>query len=371
MRPVDAAKGGQPATYQWNINTDYNLTKFNFAQGNADAATKIWNTGSPTKQQVFDCWTYVAKVKNKQAKRKVDHDNYQTVAEAAYGQCGTIYRTALNSLKAQLGSYCSYCERPLADRAEVEHMCAEAQYPQWILSWENFLLACPFCNGTKSDNPKRSTVKAQFLVGNNNPTEAEYYNAIMTSYRWPDNYGSTYRSIPATLEYYDTVNGAWTPLDTATVAIMQGMNCGRIDLESGAVQGDVFLQTTDVNTTNCQVRVTVAGATPMESRLVDLYKLNDDTQKQDYRVGERTLVWFEVLAQLGLLATFAGNQIGFDRAWARTLAMATHTGFYSVWVRILNATDARDPSNARLVMRFVNETLANGPYFNTNTAQVP
>jgi len=371
MRPVTATKGGQPVTYPWNINTNYSASTFTFGQGNATAATNLWNTVSPTKQQVFDGWTYVAKVKNKQAKRKFDHDDYVTVAKAAKGQCGTIYRNALNPLKTALGNYCSYCERPLADRAQVEHICAEEQYPQWILSWDNFLLACPFCNGTKSDDPERSTVKAQFLVGNNNPTEADYYNAILNNYTWPDNFATTYRDIPATLEYYDVLNGAWTPLDTDTVAIMQGTRCDPTDFVPGGVQGDVFLQTTDVNTTNCAVRVTVAGAAAADARMVTLYKLNIHTEKQDYRVGERTQAWFEVLAQLDLLTAFAGDQNGFDKAWARTLAMATRTGYYSVWVLIFDATDARDPSNARLVTRFVTETNLNGPYFNTNTAQVP
>lgn len=59
-------------------------------------------------------------------------------------------------LLARLGKYCSYCERPLSD-VDVEHKepKAEDKYPDRALDWENFLVACGYCNPIKNDKDTR------------------------------------------------------------------------------------------------------------------------------------------------------------------------------------------------------------------------
>jgi uncharacterized protein (TIGR02646 family) len=56
-----------------------------------------------------------------------------------------------------MGHYCSYCERYIATGLAVEHIQSKA-LPQYVgLSgrWENFLLACVNCNGTKGHKDVR------------------------------------------------------------------------------------------------------------------------------------------------------------------------------------------------------------------------
>lgn len=56
-------------------------------------------------------------------------------------------------LIGRLGAYCSYCEMPLSDSPQVEHVAPKSNltYPARLLSWDNMLLACGPCNRAKSD----------------------------------------------------------------------------------------------------------------------------------------------------------------------------------------------------------------------------
>lgn len=61
------------------------------------------------------------------------------------------YKNARNDLASQIGWYCSYCEMPVKNMIEVEHIVPVNQ-GGFELEWENFLLSCRYCNGIKSDN---------------------------------------------------------------------------------------------------------------------------------------------------------------------------------------------------------------------------
>jgi hypothetical protein len=70
-------------------------------------------------------------------------------------ECGKIiefkeYGDARHYLINRLGDYCSYCESQLSLPA-IEHIFPKKLYPAWKKSWDNFLLACTFCNSIKKD----------------------------------------------------------------------------------------------------------------------------------------------------------------------------------------------------------------------------
>jgi uncharacterized protein (TIGR02646 family) len=72
----------------------------------------------------------------------------------------TDYREARDPLMAQIGKYCSYCERILSD-PEVEHQEPKAnlKYAHRALDWDNFLLACTTCNRQKGiKDPRQDTI---------------------------------------------------------------------------------------------------------------------------------------------------------------------------------------------------------------------
>lgn len=65
----------------------------------------------------------------------------------------TDYKDAKPELVARLGSYCSFCERPVVTQLAVEHIQPKGlpAHAHLIGRWNNFLLACVNCNSTKKD----------------------------------------------------------------------------------------------------------------------------------------------------------------------------------------------------------------------------
>jgi len=63
------------------------------------------------------------------------------------------YRDAFAELQSRLGPYCSYCERRIPTQLAVEHIQPKGRpkYEHLRGRWDNFLLGCVNCNGTKSD----------------------------------------------------------------------------------------------------------------------------------------------------------------------------------------------------------------------------
>lgn len=67
------------------------------------------------------------------------------------------YSDAKNPLVANIGEYCSYCEKPASDEAvHIEHIQPKDIYKNLEFKWSNFLLACQRCNG--SDNKGKKDV---------------------------------------------------------------------------------------------------------------------------------------------------------------------------------------------------------------------
>lgn len=67
----------------------------------------------------------------------------------------SYYKDARNDLTGRIGWYCSYCEMPVRNSIEVEHIHPIANGGN-ELDWDNFLLSCRYCNGVKrNNNPSR------------------------------------------------------------------------------------------------------------------------------------------------------------------------------------------------------------------------
>jgi uncharacterized protein (TIGR02646 family) len=83
------------------------------------------------------------------------------------------YRDAFGELAGRIGMFCSYCERRIATLLAVEHIQAKGlpAYEHLEGRWENFLLGCCNCNGTKKD---KDVVLANFLLPDRDNTAAAY-----------------------------------------------------------------------------------------------------------------------------------------------------------------------------------------------------
>jgi hypothetical protein len=66
-------------------------------------------------------------------------------------QAYTHYKDARNDLGTRIGWYCSYCEMPVWNMIEIEHVHPIVNGGDELF-WGNFLLCCRYCNGIKSNN---------------------------------------------------------------------------------------------------------------------------------------------------------------------------------------------------------------------------
>lgn len=92
---------------------------------------------------------------------------------------------ARDHLISRIGDFCSYCENALHSQIDVEHVqpktAAPGGRPDLALSWDNFLLACSYCNRAKSDTvinlndylwPDRDNTFLAFVYAVDCPPEA-------------------------------------------------------------------------------------------------------------------------------------------------------------------------------------------------------
>ncbi len=68
----------------------------------------------------------------------------------------TDYGQARHDLAERIGYYCSYCEMKVYNSIEIEHILPQNQGGD-VLSWDNFLLSCKYCNTIKSDHNSNIT----------------------------------------------------------------------------------------------------------------------------------------------------------------------------------------------------------------------
>ncbi|MFM7367765.1 MAG: hypothetical protein ACKO2Z_08190, partial [Sphaerospermopsis kisseleviana] len=59
------------------------------------------------------------------------------------------YQDAKIHLVDQIGHYCCYCEKPVTNVRDVEHILPKQHYPRLQNIWHNFLISCRVCNDIK------------------------------------------------------------------------------------------------------------------------------------------------------------------------------------------------------------------------------
>lgn len=351
MRPVN--RGDKPADYDFKLDTDLSTITLKFID---KQVKKVFETSDPTVEQVVNAWLYYVRILNGEIKKKLSKykDLDENVVELIKKRIGAIYKTAGDPLKANLGSFCSYCESYMTDQPQVEHCIPKAQFPTISLAWDNFLLACGPCNVAKGEDPSRGEVKAWIVK--KNPQEEDYFKAIKKNYTWPEDI-LAYRNMSPGLYYHDPITDNWKKIDEklsvdndiAFVKEEDRIITAKIRLKSGSPLEER------------EIRVMVEATEDKDDRIISLCKLNEfngDKKIYDNRILRRTILWFDVIKELNQLKDLATNySAGFESCWNNMLStLVPRAGFYSVWVRVLQLKEWKDPAGNLLVARFVNET---------------
>lgn len=78
-----------------------------------------------------------------------------TVTNKVINKSYLDYRSAKPFLEANIGPYCTYCERPISDESmHVEHIKPKAKFQNLKTKWINFVVSCHRCNGTDNKGEK-------------------------------------------------------------------------------------------------------------------------------------------------------------------------------------------------------------------------
>lgn len=73
-----------------------------------------------------------------------------------------LYKKAKDDLADATGLYCAYCEQPILDPqvGDIEHILPKSEFPDFMLEWDNFLIACKPCN----ESFKKARPSKNFLL---------------------------------------------------------------------------------------------------------------------------------------------------------------------------------------------------------------
>lgn len=364
MRPVN--KGDRGNDYPYDLDTDLKTVKpFTFQK---QAIVNLVGTKPTLEQVLVNIWLRMVKLNPN--KRPSDYDDLNAALPRVKEVIGDTYKQASVPLTTRLGAFCSFCESPVTGLLEVEHIAPKAEYPTYSVIWENFLLACSACNTAKSNIPSRSTVRA--WLGNNAPTERQYYDEITKRhYIWPDKDKDAYSGFSVDLYYQSQPSNQWKKLLEQDSVDFENIHLGT-DINHRTVRAKIKIGQ-KYFTRNVEVRLSPNNNNKYAKEMIELCKLNDlgnTGSTYDRRVVNRTEAWFSVLIALNSLL-LTNNQAQFNQQWKVVLITAKSVGFYSVWITILQRLNWSDPSGNDLLGRFINETNTPNLFPGTDTANVP
>jgi 5-methylcytosine-specific restriction endonuclease McrA len=294
-----------------------------------------------------------------------------TLVKGLMNQITTVYKAAAAPLTQDLGAFCSYCGSDLPGLIEVEHTVPKALYPKFATDWSCFLLSCGPCNNSKSDQPSRAEVTK--WTGLLRPTEQDLYDEVrIRRYVWPDLDASCWRDLPVQLEYFDIMRNQWVPLSAPDDTNFDNVLIA-YDVINHRVLADLKVGGINKNNVEVAVRVQARNREYWAEKMIDLMQFNDDmvnpkSGTYDRRQMNRTKAWFNALSACKLLGS-AKNSTAFDVLWRQVPMMGASSGFYAVWVTVLQ--QFHDFSGVNYASRFIADTNSNPYYPNTCTTDLP
>jgi uncharacterized protein (TIGR02646 family) len=260
------------------------------------------------------------------ARRALSADEQAALA-AIRTRIASSYRAAAPDLLDALGSYCAYCELPLHDPSQVEHVLPKSEYPTFALTWENFLSACIGCNSRKREKPLRSELD-KHLGGPASP--AAYEAHIRAGYRWPDE-----DDVDGFLDYeLRRQDGSGWQLLGDAASVHRDVRHVSDSVVDGAVRADLDGHA-DVPV---MVVVADAGGDARTRETIQLCGLDREIRPRDAadrRTLYRTLAWLDAVAELRALVDEGATEL--PRSVAR---LVTASGFYWVWLTVARRMDA-------------------------------
>lgn len=261
------------------------------------------------------------------------------VASEVRRKVNATYRAATPYLLDALGSYCAYCELPMHDPVQLEHVLPKAQYPTFALTWGNFLPACIGCNSRKGDIPLRAATAQALDLAVATPEECRMHIRSV-QYRWPD-LDALEGHIDIHLQY--RLDGAWHQCPPAS-SVHESTRRLRTSIVDGEVRATIPQENLDDVAVAAVVAV-VDGFDVRSVNTVDLIKLGKYPQpldSADRRTIRRTETWFAAVDVLNRL-----RSLGIPPSPPPDVTVNIRSGgFWRTWKSV---ADALDPALGQLV----------------------
>ena len=259
---------------------------FNFVGSQYESAvTKVMSTPTPRVSDVLDHLDAMV------TSGRLPSVDEKIALPALANRLNDEYRTSAAYVIDELGSYCAYCELPMRDPIQVEHVVPKSQYPTFQLDWENLVPACSGCNSRKLDNPKRALVNT--WIGSGTPSPLVCKTEIRNHYRWPDAdpVGGFFEPV---LHHKDS-GGNWVPC-TAAQAVEAGV---KMTPNPSVVTGEVRAHLPHLAPEpDVPVAVLILPGDGRAKETIDLCKLARPPAPRDHsdrRSFFRTQAWFAAL----------------------------------------------------------------------------
>lgn len=315
MRPLDRAAASE--------DLDAYARPANLSLGQASvAASRVFGTGQPTSDQCLELWDLAVRGGSLSADESM-------VLGAVKDAVDREYRAAAWPLVAAFGRQCAYCESPISELVQVEHVLAKSQYPTFALDMDNFLLGCGPCNRRKGNRPDRLTAGA-WITHTAHPTPDDYRVAIRDEHHYWADSRPTPTPLPLAFDYHD--GSEW--IEVAPINLAAGPS---VAMTSRPFERPVRADVPALGVSDAVVQVRVAydpAATPPRAKeAIDLCGLNTvGSGTNDDRVGRRTQTWLDAVALWHSAVPDPANPpsgLSFSFAMA-----AGNAGHFTVWYTV-------------------------------------
>lgn len=358
MRPLKLLASRTPNDYtkyiyNFDFSTPYNGDIAKFLKGHV---TPDHKSGSQNHYNSKDVIPYLQDkgcirrleefYKNKTKKNPV-WSNFNALTSIREGWLGSDYPKARFNLQADIGRYCSYCDEPVLQSIEVEHVLPKSTFPSFTVYYDNFYFACKRCNIMKGALPPYKDIYDEMVAQKLSPTKDNILKASASVRVWPINVHA-FDAFDYAINLQPAAPKQQRPIDFLSE------NWHNVTYKIAAGTNDLYLEV-KIKTATYQLRVlinptTIAGSAAT-CKMLDFNETRNKMTEEDRlaltrtRLINRTSAFLDFLAYLNAYANVvkvSGTRLASRQSAFVALAKSVATtGFITLWFHILPHVDLK------------------------------
>lgn len=284
-----------------------------------------------------------------------DKENLEKLLKGFQNSIGSIYGYSRAELIESYGEYCNYCDMRIPDSSlAIEHLVPKSGFPDRMIDWSNFYLACPNCNSRKHNKPKIEILAKNEHISIKTITLHEYetcQNDLTEKYyMWPRNTASSYAAIGYSVKYVvdpqsntSIVHRLEKFLVDVVTYIESSKNfnfsLGKVEDSGGTALYVYAIPASDANAVLVNNTIGLLGLND------DLPSNNDRLELSDRRVFNRTKVAISAAVSSSDLCKLITNISALDEQTKTSILISymnqfadtvQYSGFFSLCIHIID-----------------------------------